>query len=123
MARKHGALTPMQRKRRAAHRRSAYRKRKLAQGFLWEHTGGGTWLVSVKGAVTHPCDDTYENLKTGEIATLRTTFGAHFNTLRSHRWLKRISEVTKLPGVKLESRKTRARIEREYRAWTKAVRP
>jgi hypothetical protein len=62
-------------------------------------------MVPVKGiAKTHPCDDTYENLKTGACVTLATTPDAHFRGLRGKWHLKRISEVTRLPGVKVASR-------------------
>lgn len=91
----------------------AYRRRKLADGYLWEATGGGTWIgPALKGKFKNlPSDVSFENLKTGEIAIVRCTTEMYFGPMRKHRWLRRLSEVTRIKGVVLESRRTRKQID------------
>ncbi len=54
--------------------RNVQKKRLLARGILWTHIGGGCVLV---GKLEYPCDDTFENLKTGRLAEFSTTLEAH----------------------------------------------
>ena len=102
LKRRRWVLSAKAKKRSQQNRRNnqQYRRRALAAGYRWIHTGGGTSLLS-KGR--YPCDDSYEHLTTGEVAIFRTTFSAHFaRTLP--RKAKRLSEVTRLAGVKLRKR-------------------
>ena len=62
-------------------RARAFRQRIAAQGFRWVHVGGGTWLIPLPGRKRFPCDDTYENVLTGETVIVFTTREAHFEGL------------------------------------------
>jgi hypothetical protein len=75
---------------------SQNRKRWLAKGYRWRKTGGGTMLVRIPGCIRFPSDDTYENLVTGEVVEFTCTTEAHF---KMPRVVKRLSEVSRLPGV------------------------
>jgi hypothetical protein len=76
------------------------RKRRLiARGILWEHIGGGCVLV---GNLEYPGDDTYENLKTGQLAEFSTTLEAHQSIPHE---LRTLAQITRRKGVKLLSKK------------------
>lgn len=82
---------------RSRHRgESQNRKRWLAKGYRWRKTGGGTMLMRLPGRIRFPSDDTYESLVTGEVVEFICTIEAHFQMPRV---VKRLSEVSKLPGV------------------------
>ena len=49
-----------------------------AAGWLWVFTGGGSWMVRLPGRIRHSCDASYENLRTGEVATFYCTPQAYF---------------------------------------------
>ncbi len=82
----------------------ATKKRLLAAGWLWCHVGGGTMLVKIPGRIRFPCDDSYENLRTGEVAIFHCTPEAHFGGLRKVDKAKTIRTILAVPGVKLHSR-------------------
>ena len=85
----------------------ARKRRLLARGILWEHVGGGCCLVffsshvKVTRASMFPCDDTFENLKTGQLAEFSTTLEAHQSIPHE---LRTLAQVTRRKGVKLLSK-------------------
>lgn len=79
------------------HRRTTQNcKRWIDKGYRWRQTGGGTMLARIPGRIRFPSDDTYENMVTGEVVEFLCTTEAHF---KMPRVVKRLSEVSKLPGV------------------------
>ena len=76
----------------------ARKRRLLARGILWTHIGGGCVLV---GKLEYPCDDTFENLKTGQLAEFSTTLEAHQSIPHE---LRTLAQVTRRKGVKLLSK-------------------
>lgn len=54
------------------------RLEKKTPKFLWKHTGGGCSVGPEAEGQSHPCDDTYENIITGEEVWVDTTAKAHF---------------------------------------------
>jgi hypothetical protein len=83
----------------------AEKKRLLAAGWLWYNIGGGAFVVRVPGRIRFPCDTSYENLKTGEIATFLCTPNAYFVGLRKVRKAKTIRTILAVSGVKLHDRR------------------
>ena len=85
-------------------RARAYRRRMLAAGWRWVHAGGGTTLVRIPGRIRFPCDDSYENLRTGEVVILKCTLGAHLVGLRRLSKTKSLRPILATPGVRLDRR-------------------
>ena len=85
-------------------RARAYRRRLFAAGYRWLHTGGGTMMVRIPGRIRFPCDDSYENLRTGEIVILKCTLTAHLVGLRKLGKTKSLRPILATPGVKLHRR-------------------
>jgi|HubBroStandDraft_1064217.scaffolds.fasta_scaffold168078_3 hypothetical protein len=114
--RRRRARTPTEARRRrleSDRRWRAEKKRLLAAGWLWIHTGGGTWLIPLRGRKRYPCDTSYENLKTGEVATFYCTPEAYFGPLRKLGKTKSIRPILAVPGVKLHSRGKPQRLQEE----------
>lgn len=61
-------------------------------------------LVQIAGRIRFPCDDSYENLRTGEVAIFYCTPEAHFRGLLRVDKAKTIREILAVPGVKLHKR-------------------
>ena len=85
-------------------RARAYRRRLRAAGYRWLHTGGGSMMIRAPGYIRYPCDDSYENLITGEVVILKCTPGAHFGGLRKLSKTKSLRPILATPGVKLDQR-------------------
>ena len=74
------------------------RRRLIAQGYRWVHTGGGTF-GGAAGRSAYPSDDTYEHLVTGREVTFVTTAELHLSS-RLPRRCKHLGEVSRLKGAK-----------------------
>ena len=92
-------------------RANAYRRRLREAGWRWFRTGGGTMIARIPGHIRFPCDDSYENLVTGEVVVLKCTLDAHFGALRKLSKTKSLRKILATPGVKLD-RRIKAEVDR-----------
>jgi hypothetical protein len=65
---------------------------------LWQHIGGGCMVGRFAKGVEYPCDESYENVETGEEAALSTTERAHASIPHEASCLR---DLTQRPGVQL----------------------
>jgi len=73
------------------------RLKKKTPKFVWKHTGGGCAVGSAAEGSTHPCDDTYMNVITGQEVWVDTTQKAH---LKMPKKAKSMEIIWKRSGVK-----------------------
>ncbi len=72
----------------------------------WEHIGGGCMVGPWAEGKRYPCDDDFEETKTGEIINIRTSREGHFNLpTRYGGKAKTVKEIVDYPGVKKGSRR------------------
>ena len=68
----------------------------------WVYTGGGTMIGEI--GKRFPCDDSYENVVTGENVYLATTQEVHFRPLPRRLSDRDLAKLIKQDGVKLDRR-------------------
>jgi hypothetical protein len=67
----------------------------------WEHVGGGCLVGEHAAGKRYPCDDDFEDTKTGEMVNFSTTMSGHLALpTRYGGKVKKLAEIEKQPGVK-----------------------